>query len=254
MFDVNQDVKIINDRNGDTTKTRADIDRIEIYELDSNNGNKVKHMEYKNKDGEIAKSHNFKKQGVYMIYYYFKEGVTDMSYMFHECICLTSLDFSKFNTKMVINMSCMFSWCSALTSLNISNFNTEKVTNMYGMFYGCSSLTTLNLNSFNTNIVTDMSRMFYGCFLLTVLKISNFNIGSGIKKDDLFHCCRELKYVITNDECIKECLASNNKVKVLDPNEGEENIEIVGNSDNLKGDSQTQSKSNCWCCPCCKNR
>ena len=88
-------------------------------------------------------------------------NVTDMSFMFHGCSALKSLDLTNFNTAKVTNMDNMFYRCSTLTSLDLKNFNTAEVTNMYHMFYGCSALKSLNLNNFNTANVTDMNLMFY---------------------------------------------------------------------------------------------
>lgn len=58
----------------------------------------------------------------------------------------------------------MFSNCVALTSLYLTNFNTEKVTDMGNMFFGCSSLTTIYASSkFATTQVSNSSGMFYNC-------------------------------------------------------------------------------------------
>ena len=214
---VNEDVQIINDVKKDAISSRSGIDRIDIYELSNNNVEKVKNMEYENKDGGITKNHRFNKQGVYMIYYYFQEGVKDMSYMFYDCFCLKSLDFSKFDATNVKNMSHMFDGCSALTSLDLSSFNTDSVTDMSRMFALCSSLTTLNLSSFNTNSVTNMYCMFYRCSSLTSLNLSKFNTKNVIKKDDLFGECSSLEKVKSEDkyinECYKEIINKNKKVK-----------------------------------------
>lgn len=61
-------------------------------------------------------------------------------------------------------MSYMFINCVALTSLYLTNFNTEKVTDMGNMFFGCSSLTTIYASSkFVTTQVSYSSGMFYNC-------------------------------------------------------------------------------------------
>jgi surface protein len=54
----------------------------------------------------------------------------------------------------------MFSNCISLTNLNLSNFNTKNVHNMNGMFSGCNSLFELNISNFNSEKVTDMRNMF----------------------------------------------------------------------------------------------
>ena len=61
-------------------------------------------------------------------------------------------------------MGYMFCDCVALTSLYLTNFNTEKVTNMGNMFFGCSSLTTIYASSkFVTTLVSNSSGMFKYC-------------------------------------------------------------------------------------------
>ena len=54
----------------------------------------------------------------------------------------------------------MFYECMNITEINLSNFNTSIVTNMNSMFNGCSSLSSLDLSNFNTSIVTNMGHMF----------------------------------------------------------------------------------------------
>ena len=48
----------------------------------------------------------------------------------------------------------MFADCIAVTSLNLSNFNTQNVTDMYYMFSNCNSLKSLDLSNINTQNVT----------------------------------------------------------------------------------------------------
>jgi len=94
---------------------------------------------------------------------FYRNNITDMSYMFYNCSSLKELNFTNFNTNNVRNMRYMFSGCSSLEELNLTNFNTNNVSNMSSMFSNCSSLKELNLIKFNTNNVTDMSSMFSGC-------------------------------------------------------------------------------------------
>ena len=51
--------------------------------------------------------------------------------MLYNCLSLTSLNLSNFNTNNVYNMSGMFNRCSSLISLDLSNFNTNNVNNSY---------------------------------------------------------------------------------------------------------------------------
>ena len=119
-------------------------------------------------------------------------NVTDMSFMFHGCSALKSLDLTNFNTAKVTNMDNMFYRCSTLTSLDLKNFNTAEVTNMYHMFYGCSALESLNLTNFNTANVTDMNHMFYDCSALESLVITNFNTAKVVNMGNMFYGCSAL--------------------------------------------------------------
>ena len=91
-------------------------------------------------------------------------NVTDMSFLFHNCEKLTSLDLSHFNTANVTNMSSMFDGCTGLTSLDVTKFNTTNVTNMRYMFSGCYKLKEIYISSkFVTDTVKSSEDMFWGC-------------------------------------------------------------------------------------------
>ena len=55
--------------------------------------------------------------------------------LFHYCECIESINFNKFYRNNITDMSFMFCDCSSLKELNLTNFNTNNVTNMNGMFY-----------------------------------------------------------------------------------------------------------------------
>lgn len=118
--------------------------------------------------------------------------VTNMNRMFWNCIYLTTLDLSNFDTSNVIDMSYMFYGCTKLTMLNFGNFNTNNVTDMSNMFNGCKTLTTLNLSSFHTSNVTNMNSMFYECRVLTTLHLSSFDTSNVIAMGAMFYECRSL--------------------------------------------------------------
>ena len=137
-------------------------------------------------------NYNFKKEGKYKIKGILKNTLSDLSYMFYNCLYLKSLDLSNFNSNKVNNMQNMFSICCSLTSLNLTNFTTRNVTNMEKMFYKCSSLVSLDLSSFNTDNVTDMSWMFSSCSSLSTLDLSNFNTINVIDMNNMFSECSSL--------------------------------------------------------------
>ena len=119
--------------------------------------------------------------------------------LFYNCKCIESICFKKFYRNNVTDMSFMFRGCSSLKELNLNNFNTINVTNMSYMFYGCSSLKELNLNNFNTNNVTDMSYMFSGCSSLKELNLNNFNTNNVTYMRYMFDGCSSLKELNLNN-------------------------------------------------------
>ncbi|WP_308397716.1 BspA family leucine-rich repeat surface protein [Prevotella sp.] len=160
-----------------------------------NNLTEIKGIEYLNTENVTNMSfmfHNCKVLTSLNLSNFNTEKVTDMQGMFWECWDLTSLDLSNFNTENVTAMNYMFNGCSDLTSLNLSNFNTEKVMYMSNMFYNCNKLTSLDLTSFNTAEVTKMDNMFNGCSALTSLDLSNFNTAKVTDMNYMFYNCNEL--------------------------------------------------------------
>ena len=141
----------------------------------------------------FAYTYKFEKEGIYQIEYNFKNHLTKTNHLFYGCNKLTSLDFSKFNTKNVTNMSTMFSGCNSLTNLYLSKLNTQNVAIMDNMFNDCKSLTSLNLSNFNTENVTNMGSMFYNCNSLKNLDLSNFSTQNVTNMGFMFYDCNSLK-------------------------------------------------------------
>ena len=68
-------------------------------------------------------------------------NVTDMHFMFYNCLKLTSLDVTHFNTAKVTDMGYMFYNCSSLTTIYASSkFVTPQVSKSFNMFYNCKKL------------------------------------------------------------------------------------------------------------------
>ena len=68
--------------------------------------------------------------------YAFFESLTELE-------TITGLEY--LNTAKVTDMGFMFSNCLKLTSLDVTHFNTANVTNMNSMFFQCKALTSLEL-------------------------------------------------------------------------------------------------------------
>ncbi len=126
------------------------------------------------------------------IEYLHTDNVTDMDYMFCDCIALEALDVSHFNTANVTNMFSLFRNCYLLPTIDVSGFNTSKVTHMGNLFYGCSNVTSLDLSNFNTSASTSTSYMFAGCTKLTSLNLSNFNTENVTDMSGMFEQCSSL--------------------------------------------------------------
>lgn len=119
----------------------------------------------------------------------------DCSYLFGGseeimvCHNITKIDLSKLNTENVTNMDFMFYDCIKLEELNISNLNTSKVIDMSYMFSNCCSLKTFDLRSFNTNNVIDMTSMFANCRLAKEIMVSNTFTFRNANTSKMFNNC-----------------------------------------------------------------
>ena len=121
------------------------------------------HIYFDNSNKEVKRNYLEENEKVKMIKIIMDYQVKSFKDLFYYCNCIDSIFFKKFYRNNITNMSWMFYKCSSLKKLNLSNFNTNYVTNMSEMLSGCSSLKELNLYNFNTNNVTNMSWMFYKC-------------------------------------------------------------------------------------------
>ena len=62
---------------------------------------------------------------------------------------------------MLLNTHLKSTNCMLITKIDLSNFNTENATNMRGLFYECSSLENVNLSNLKSKNFINMSEMFY---------------------------------------------------------------------------------------------
>ena len=103
----------------------------------------------------------------------------DIAQWFEDCVNLTEIrNLDKLDTSQVVDMSRTFANCVSLTALDLSTFDTANVgTNLQGnfnaMFENCSSLTTVDLSSFDTANASAMKDMFSGCEALTTIYASD---------------------------------------------------------------------------------
>ena len=125
-----------------------------------------------------------------------KKTITDMSFMFLNCIALSSLpDILNWNTSDINDMSCMFYNCQSLKKLpDISKWNTNKVINISNMFFNCYHISYLpDISIWNTTKIKDMSFLFYNCSSLKSLpNIKNFKMNNVSNISGIFGECSSL--------------------------------------------------------------
>ena len=87
-----------------------------------------------NKEEKIKRNFLKKKDKVSIINIIIDYQVTSFYGLFYKCKYIESIYFKKFYRNNITNMSYMFEGCSSLKELNLNNFNINNVTNMRGMF------------------------------------------------------------------------------------------------------------------------
>ena len=124
--------------------------------------------------------------------------------MFGDCLDITEIDLSNFDTSENYHMRSMFSGCTSLVSLDMSNTNTIAVNAASDIFSGCSNLEYIFIDN------AMISSVFYSEFkeiLPDKLMICGNNryIKDYIDVCDLFINCVNENNGITRNQCYKEC-------------------------------------------------
>lgn len=101
---------------------------------------------------------------------------------------ITSIDFNDcINTSNVTNLAWMFQNCIKLTSLDLTGFNTANVTSLESMFDNCTVLQDITFgNSFSTNKVTVMNFVFKNCYKLASLDLTGFSFNDNLTTQNMF--------------------------------------------------------------------
>lgn len=116
-------------------------------------------------------------------------NVHGISSMFRNCISLTELDLSSWNTENINTFGAMFSGCKNLKTIgDISSWNTNKVRWMKSMFKGCKNLNNIpGIENLKLPNCENCSRMFIDCTNMDFeLNLSNWNLPSDVEWDDMF--------------------------------------------------------------------
>ena len=115
-----------------------------------------------------------------------------ISYVFYDCIELTQLDLSNWDTRNVQYMIGTFDGCTKLTEINCSRWNTSKVYNMQLAFYNCKSLQTIPVRDWDTRGLCYMDKAFANCESLTNLDVSKWDTSKVVEMTNVFNRCSSL--------------------------------------------------------------
>ena len=88
----------------------------------------------------------------------YTNDVTDMSYMFADCVSLEVIEFS-----LAMSAEDEILLENGVLTPSRDNFLTCNVTNMAGMFEGCKSLHYFDIQNLDVHSVKNFSNMFAGC-------------------------------------------------------------------------------------------
>ena len=131
-----------------------------------------------------------------------EQKVINMSYMFCGCEKLNELDFfSEINVSEVKDFSYMFNKCNSLKAINEPlNFNIAKAEKLNCMFNECQLLEKIDgISEFITDNVEDMSSMFNECKKLKEIDLSGWNFSKVRDVSKLFKDCESLEVVKLNE-------------------------------------------------------
>ena len=132
--------------------------------------------------------------------------ISDMSYMFYNCISLVSINLENFITSnyLSIDLSYMFYNCQELETITFNlvdkSFGINKIDYM---FYNCSKLSEISLRSFNSFYDLNMSYLFYNCQSLTKIDLID-NYFKVIDTRQMFYNCTSLEQLTFYPYAIKE--------------------------------------------------
>ena len=118
--------------------------------------------------------------------------LTNMNWMFADCVKLKTLNLQGFNTSKATQMRSMFEYCKMLENLDLSMFDTSQVTDMSRMFLQCASIKEIDVSCFRTYKAQNMEWMFFGCEKLEKIDVSGFDMRGYHNTENMFHGCEML--------------------------------------------------------------
>jgi len=139
---------------------------------------------------DFLKTYNYKNIP-YNLKILLKSTVTDLSYMFYNCVSLKKINMFFIDNKNnnIKNMSYMFYNCESLIELpELTLINFSKITDISYMFYNCKSIIKfpeIQKIKFNENIVS--TNVFNNCKNIDDLYFLIFLLKLNIKIDDILN-------------------------------------------------------------------
>ena len=131
-------------------------------------------------------------EGENIIILEWNETLDSINHMFTDCVNITEVDLSRFDSSNVRRMSGMFYNCISLTSVNFFNFDSSLIEGMGSLFYNCTSLISIDLSKFNTYNLRYMNEVFYNCSSIKFINLSNFETSRIISIQKIFYNCASL--------------------------------------------------------------
>ena len=132
-----------------------------------------------------------------------------LAFMFNDCVLLTTVDLSEFDTSRAFDMKRMFGGCKVLSPESIygvSNFDTSNVKSMFWMFrqLGNSNASTpyyLDISNFNTSNVLNMLGMFTQASGLRTIKFGeHFDTSNVVYFNNMFHSDSNLTTIYAKND------------------------------------------------------
>ena len=132
------------------------------------------------------------KEGTNNIQMIILNQLTNLEYMFSDCISLVNIDELKYlDTKEVKNFSFMFQ-CTSISDIQaLKNWDVSNGTNFFGMFGVCSLLSDLNgLEDWDVSKGKIFSGMFNKCSsLININALKNWDVSNGTNFASMFDGC-----------------------------------------------------------------
>ena len=168
---------------------------------------------------------------------------TDMKYMFAGCTGLMSIDLGGLNTGNVLDMSGMFMGCSNIFAIDIKGLNTSKVTSMNSMFQNCENLSSLDMTGMNISALSNIGFMFAGCTNLMSVLFTGLNLNNSMTMTDIFKDCLVLN-VVNMDNCNIDDI--NMMINYLPEREAGSNAKLKVNNSDVSGINTTNLTAKNW--------